>query len=477
MCGLCGELSLNDVPASAAAVAAMTASMARRGPDGAGLWSNGHAALGHRRLKIIDLSERAQQPMVDPSLGVSVAFNGCIYNYKALRGELEAKGYKFFSDGDTEVVLKAWHAWGHDAPKRFNGMFAFAIVERDTGKVTLVRDRLGIKPLYYSEIPGRRVRFASSLSALLAAGDVDTSIDPVALNHYMSFDAVVPPPRTILKGVRKVEPGTIVSFDDKGKRSDHRYWTLNFGRSGDDAGSDFAYTKGAWLLRTLEAKFGRDAFDAYLRGYFDHFAFQSITTQQMLDYLAPNLLDKYPGKMSLAEVKAWIEQPGIPADATVPASPRFAAIAAARAEWLAGTRKPADVGAKDWNTQEWMYFLDGLPEQVAPAALTAFDAAWHLTGHANAEIARRWYLVSIRSGYLPARAAMADYMTRIGRRYLVVPLYEALAQTPDGLKFARSVYAKAKPGDHPITQASIDKVLARAGDSPSPEAADTVNLA
>lgn len=235
MCGFCGELSLNDAPASATAVAAMNATMARRGPDGAGLWSNGRAALGHRRLKIIDLSERAQQPMVDPSLGVSVAFNGCIYNYKALRGELEAKGYTFFSDGDTEVVLKAWHAWGHDAPKRFNGMFAFAIVERDRGKVTLVRDRLGIKPLYYTETPGHRVRFASSLPALLAASDVDTSIDPVALNHYMSFHAVVPPPRTILKGVRKVEPGTIVSFDKKGRRSDHRYWTLNFGRSGDDA--------------------------------------------------------------------------------------------------------------------------------------------------------------------------------------------------------------------------------------------------
>jgi len=235
MCGFCGELSLSNAPASATAVAAMNATMARRGPDGAGLWSNGHAALGHRRLKIIDLSERAQQPMVDPSLGVSVAFNGCIYNYKALRGELQAKGYKFFSDGDTEVVLKAWHAWGHDAPKRFNGMFAFAIVERDTGKVTLVRDRLGIKPLYYSEISGQRVRFASSLPALLAAGDIDTSIDPVALNHYMSFHAVVPPPRTILKGVRKVEPGTIVSFDEKGKRSDQRYWTLNFGRTGDDA--------------------------------------------------------------------------------------------------------------------------------------------------------------------------------------------------------------------------------------------------
>jgi len=235
MCGLCGELSWGDAPVSAAAVAAMNAAMVRRGPDGSGLWSNGHAALGHRRLKIIDLSERAQQPMVDPALGMSVAFNGCIYNYKALRQDLEAKGYTFFSDGDTEVVLKAWHAWREEAPKRFNGMFAFAIAERDTGKVTLVRDRLGIKPLYYSETPGKRVRFASSLPALLAGGDIDTSIDPVALNHYMSFHAVVPPPRTILKGVRKVEPGTIVSFDASGKRSDRRYWTLTFGRSGEEA--------------------------------------------------------------------------------------------------------------------------------------------------------------------------------------------------------------------------------------------------
>ncbi|GAA0710506.1 M1 family metallopeptidase [Dokdonella soli] len=229
----------------------------------------------------------------------------------------------------------------------------------------------------------------------------------------------------------------------------------------DDAGSDFAYVKGAWLLRTLEAKFGREAFDAYLRGYFDHFAFQSITTEQMLTYLAPNLLDKYPGRMSLADVKAWIDEPGIPKDAAMPTSLRFEAIAAARKAWLAGTRKPADIGAKDWNTQEWMYFLDGLPQTVAREKLTTFDAAWHLTGAANAEIARRWYLVAIRNDYQPARAAMAEYMTRIGRRYLVVPLYEALAKTPDGKDFARGVYAKAKPGYHPMTQVSVEKALAK----------------
>ena len=180
----------------------------------------------------------------------------------------------------------------------------------------------------------------------------------------------------------------------------------------------------------------------------------------MLDWLQPNLLDKYPGKMSLDEVKAWIYGPGVPADATVPASPRLTAIAAARAQWLAGTRKALKLGAKDWNTHEWMYFLDGLPTDLDARHVAELDAAWHLNGSPNAEIARRWYLAAIRADYRPARAQMAKYMTRIGRRYLVVPLYEALAKTPNGLAFAREVYAKAKPGYHPLTQASIEKVLA-----------------
>jgi len=212
----------------------MMDAMAARGPDGAGLWANGATALGHRRLKIIDLSERAQQPMVDADLGISVAFNGCIYNYKELRRELEGKGYRFFSDGDTEVVIKAWHAWGKEAPKRFHGMFAFAVDERDSGQLALVRDRLGVKPLYYSERPGRSIRFASTLPALVAAGGVDTSIDPVALNYYMTFHAVVPAPHTILNGVRKVEPGTVTIIEPDGRRSTERFWSLSFARSAKD---------------------------------------------------------------------------------------------------------------------------------------------------------------------------------------------------------------------------------------------------
>ncbi len=154
----------------------MTAVMTPRGPDGAGVWSQGRVALGHRRLKIIDLTEHGAQPMVDSDLGLTIVWNGCIYNYKELRTELQGYGYRFFSTSDTEVLLKAYHRWGDDFVSHFMGMFAFAIVERDSGRVLLGRDRLGIKPLYVTE-DSHRIRFASSLPALLAGGGVDTRID------------------------------------------------------------------------------------------------------------------------------------------------------------------------------------------------------------------------------------------------------------------------------------------------------------
>ncbi len=207
--------------------------MQPRGPDGGGQIVRNRVGLGHRRLKIIDLSEKAAQPMADPSLGLEIAFNGCIYNYPELRAELEGKGYRFFSTGDTEVILKAYHAWGVACVDRFLGMFAFAIHERDSDRLVLARDRFGIKPLYLQETPGR-LRFASSLPAILAAGDVDTTIDPVALAHYMSFHAVVPPPRTILRGVRKLPPATVRVIEPDGTSRDHRYWQPLFERSAED---------------------------------------------------------------------------------------------------------------------------------------------------------------------------------------------------------------------------------------------------
>ncbi|MFW6060300.1 MAG: N-acetylglutaminylglutamine amidotransferase [Phycisphaeraceae bacterium] len=223
MCGICGELVSNGAAASAGAVQAMTDRMTRRGPDSRGLFWHDHAALGHCRLKIIDLSEAAHQPMIDSELGLTLVFNGCIYNYPDLRQQLKGKGYRFFSHSDTEVILKAYHAWGAQCVEKFNGMFALAIWERDTDRLVLARDRLGIKPLYYAKTD-TGLRFASSLPALVGPGGVDTSIDPVALHHYMSWHSVVPAPYTILKGVRKLKPATVMTIEANGDAHEHEYW-------------------------------------------------------------------------------------------------------------------------------------------------------------------------------------------------------------------------------------------------------------
>ncbi|HEX5143359.1 MAG TPA: N-acetylglutaminylglutamine amidotransferase [Mycobacterium sp.] len=235
MCGACGEIRLDGRVPDTAAVAAMANSMIPRGPDGAGVWSQGRVAFGHRRLKIIDLSEAGAQPMVDSDLGLAIAWNGCIYNYPQLRDELIAHGYRFFSHSDTEVLLKAYHRWGDRFVDHLAGMFAFAITERDTGRVLLGRDRLGIKPLYLTE-DSHRVRFASSLPALLAGGGVDTRIDQVALSHYLSFHSVVPAPLTILRGVFKLPPATLLAFEPDGRRTAVTYWEPDFTRHDDRAG-------------------------------------------------------------------------------------------------------------------------------------------------------------------------------------------------------------------------------------------------
>ncbi|HYN95863.1 MAG TPA: N-acetylglutaminylglutamine amidotransferase [Pilimelia sp.] len=230
MCGFAGEFRSGGAAADLEAVRAMLPCLRSRGPDGEGLWAERHVALGHRRLKIIDLSAAGAQPMHDEELRLSLVFNGCIYNYRELRAELEAAGYRFSSTSDTEVILKAYHRWGAACVERLFGMFAFALLERDSGTLVLARDRLGIKPLYYTESPGR-LRFASTLPALLAAGGVDTTLDPVALHHYMTFHSVVPPPRTILAGVRKLPPATVRVISRDGRTADTTYWRPAFTRA------------------------------------------------------------------------------------------------------------------------------------------------------------------------------------------------------------------------------------------------------
>ncbi|MCW5785825.1 MAG: N-acetylglutaminylglutamine amidotransferase, partial [Nitrospirales bacterium] len=215
--------------------------------DGVGLYVQGRLGFGHRRLKVIDLTQSSQQPKVDTPLGLGIVFNGAIYNYMELRRELEGKGYSFFSQGDTEVILKAYHAWGEGFIHRLNGMFAFAIWERDSERVVLARDRLGIKPLYFTET-SQQFRFASTLPALLAGGNVSTEMDPVALHHYFMFHAVVPAPYTLLKGIRKLAPGTMMVIEPTGDRRHDHYWQLSFEPREDER----TWKEGYWQDRLYE---------------------------------------------------------------------------------------------------------------------------------------------------------------------------------------------------------------------------------
>ena len=227
----------------------------------------------------------------------------------------------------------------------------------------------------------------------------------------------------------------------------------------DDELSDVAYDKGSWFLRALERRFGREHFDTWLKGYFDHFAWHSITTEQMLAYLKSNLIDKYPGTMGWDEVKEWVYGAGIPGDAPIPDSPRFDAIDKARAAFLDGSLAAGRLDAKSWNTQEWMYFLDRLPDAPPLAKMQQLDAAWHLTGTPNAEIGMRWYVHAIAAGDKSVWPAAAEHITRIGRLYLTMPVYKAFCATQEGFAYAEKAYAKAKDGYHPLTRMAVERLF------------------
>jgi asparagine synthase (glutamine-hydrolysing) len=228
VCGIAGEIAFRGSRADVELAARMADAMASRGPDGSGNWDGGWVALGHRRLSVIDLSTAGAQPMIDSALKLAIVFNGCIYNHQELRSEL-AKDYTFISTSDTEVVIKAYDRWGEDFVDHLVGMFAFALVDQRRKQVVLVRDRLGIKPLYTARLAGR-LRFASALPALVASAGIDTSIDPVALHHYLSWHSIVPAPHTILSGVQKVPPATVWIIDCDGNQRERVYWKPSYAR-------------------------------------------------------------------------------------------------------------------------------------------------------------------------------------------------------------------------------------------------------
>jgi asparagine synthase (glutamine-hydrolysing) len=221
MCGIAGIFTYgNDPnPGMVAEVVAIRDAMAPRGPDGVGKWLSADArtAFAHRRLAIIDLRDEALQPMVAPEHGLTIVFNGEIYNYKALREGLISNGYRFRTESDTEVLLHLYAAYGAEMCNQLRGMYAFAICHEPSGTVFLARDPFGIKPLYYSD-DGKTLRFASQVKALLAGGSVDITPDAAGHVGYYLWGSV-PEPYTLFRGIRALEPGSTLQFDRGGRRN------------------------------------------------------------------------------------------------------------------------------------------------------------------------------------------------------------------------------------------------------------------
>ena len=228
MCGIAGIIHPeNPRPVDPARVERMCDAIAHRGPDGAGVWTDHGIALGHRRLSIIDL-EGSPQPMVSADGRAVIVFNGEIYNFRALRRELEKDGTRFRTDGDTEVILAAWQKWGEGCLSRLDGMFAFALYDLEKKQLLLARDRFGVKPLFMARLSDGGIAFASELKAILAHPLMRRSVDPLAVEDYMTW-GYVPDHRSFLSGVEKLPAGHYRLFDmGKPAPQPRQWWDITF---------------------------------------------------------------------------------------------------------------------------------------------------------------------------------------------------------------------------------------------------------
>jgi aminopeptidase N len=231
------------------------------------------------------------------------------------------------------------------------------------------------------------------------------------------------------------------------------------GRDPDDGATQVPYEKGALLLRNLEEVFGRQRFDEYLHGYFDHFAFQSITTAQALDYLQRNLLYKTPDLAAKIPLNQWVYEPGLPATAPRLHSDAFQKVEGQADQWLQG--RAAETAS--WSTQEWLHFLRYLPEKLTVAQMRKLDQSFDLTNSSNDEILDQWLLMSVRNGYAPADSRLEEFLVTVGRRKYIKPLYQELVKTPEGKKRALAIYEKARPGYQAIARNTIDGIVGWVG--------------
>lgn len=224
MCGIAGIVSRDPIsPEEGRALAAMLERLVHRGPDDSGQTLTDHAALGHRRLSVIDL-ETGHQPIANETGTIWAVVNGEIYNFLELRDDLIGRGHVFRSAGDAECLVHLYEEHGEDCVEFMDGMFALAVWAQRERTLLLARDRMGVKPLYY-HFDGRRVVFGSELKALLAVPDVPAEIDPTALLDYLMF-GFIPAPKTIFKDVRKLPAGHLAVFSRAGRLTTRRYWDL-----------------------------------------------------------------------------------------------------------------------------------------------------------------------------------------------------------------------------------------------------------
>lgn len=249
------------------------------------------------------------------------------------------------------------------------------------------------------------------------------------------------------------------TVEDLGADSPDTHLQLNLkGRDPDEGMTDIAYNKGAYFLRLLENTAGRETFDAFLKKYFADNAYKPMTTEKFIDYLNTNLISKNPEKFEGVNINAWIFGPGIPANCPIVVSERFNLVDSAAAKYAKGA-DPKSLQTKEWSTHEWLRFLSELPADIDTTQMAALDKAFGFTKSGNSEIADKWFELAIQKKYTPAYSAMENFLISVGRRKFLMPLYKAMAQTPEGMEMAKNIYTKARPGYHYVAVTSIDALL------------------
>ncbi len=231
------------------------------------------------------------------------------------------------------------------------------------------------------------------------------------------------------------------------------------GRDPDDGLTDIAYEKGNYFLLNIENAIGREKFDAFLNKYFNQFAFQTMTTEGFIDFLNKELIKGDEELAKKINLESWIFQPGIPTGAIKVNSSRFDKVDKA-AEGFKSGRPAKEIQTQEWSSHEWLRFIRQLPKTLTPAQMQELDQAFNFTSSGNSEILAAWLELSIRNKYQPADKALEDFLTNVGRRKFLIPLYKGLLATPEGRKKAEAIYKKARPNYHAVATSTIDDLLA-----------------